>query len=199
MSAAGALERAALVTGGARGIGLAIVEALAERGDRVTIADVDLERATQSAADLESRGHRVAAVALDVTNVEQVHRMLGEVDAETPLTTVVCNAGLGMLGGVLDTSEAEYDRVLAVNLKGVFFTMQAALRLMVPRGTGSVVSISSTSGLHGVEHADGRLRPVEGGRADADDRRPRARPAAPASASTRSRRGRSARISSARC
>ena len=146
MSDAGLRERAALVTGGARGIGLAIVEALAERGDRVTIADVDLDRATQSAAGLEARGHRVAAVALDVTDVEQVHRVLGEVDAETPLTTVVCNAGLGMLGGVLETSEEEYDRVIAVNLKGVFFTMQAALRLMVPRGTGSVVSISSTSG-----------------------------------------------------
>ena len=138
--------RAALVTGGARGIGLAIVEALASRGDRVTIADVDLENARASAADLEQRGRRVSAVALDVTDVEQVHRVLGEVDAEAALTTVVCNAGLAQLGGVLDTSVEQYDRVLAVNLKGVFFTMQAALRLMVPRGTGSVVSISSTSG-----------------------------------------------------
>ena len=138
--------RAALVTGGARGIGLAIVEALAARGDRVTIADVDLENARASAADLEQRGRRVSAVALDVTDVEQVHRVLGEVDAEAALTTVVCNAGLAQLGGVLDTSVEHYDRVLAVNLKGVFFTMQAALRLMVPRGTGSVVSISSTSG-----------------------------------------------------
>ena len=138
--------RAALVTGGARGIGLAIVEALAARGDRVTIADVDLENARASAADLEQRGRRVSAVALDVSDVEQVHRVLGEVDAEAALTTVVCNAGLAQLGGVLDTSVEQYDRVLAVNLKGVFFTMQAALRLMVPRGTGSVVSISSTSG-----------------------------------------------------
>ena len=146
MSGAGAPERAALVTGGARGIGLAIVEALADRGDRVTIADVDLENARASAADLEQRGRRVSAVALDVSDVEQVHRVLGEVDAEAALTTVVCNAGLAQLGGVLDTSVEHYDRVLAVNLKGVFFTMQAALRLMVPRGTGSVVSISSTSG-----------------------------------------------------
>ena len=138
--------RAALVTGGARGIGLAIVEALAARGDRVTIADVDLEGARASASALEERGYPVAAVALDVTDVEQVHRVLGEVDAEAALTTVVCNAGLAQLGGVLDTSVEQYDRVLAVNLKGVFFTMQAALRLMVPRGTGSVVSISSTSG-----------------------------------------------------
>src|SRR6185503_12655788 len=146
MSGQGSHDRAALVTGGARGIGLAIVEALAARGDRVTIADVDLENARASAADLEQRGRRVSAVALDVTDVEQVHRVLGEVDADAALTTVVCNAGLAQLGGVLDTSVEQYDRVLAVNLKGVFFTMQAALRLMVPRGTGSVVSISSTSG-----------------------------------------------------
>jgi NAD(P)-dependent dehydrogenase (short-subunit alcohol dehydrogenase family) len=139
-------ERAALVTGGARGIGLAIVEALGARGDRVTIADVDLDGARASAASLEARGQRVAAVALDVTDVAEVHRVVAEVDAVQPLTTVVCNAGLGMNGGVLDTSPEEYDRVLAVNLKGVFFTMQAALRLMVPRGRGSVVSISSTSG-----------------------------------------------------
>jgi len=146
MSEAGRPERAALVTGGARGIGLAIAEALAERGDRVTIADLDLDHAARSAADLAARGHAVAAVELDVTDVDLVHRVLGEVDTQAALTTVVCNAGLGMLGGVIDTSEAEYDRVLAVNLKGVFFTMQAALRLMVPRGAGSVVSISSTSG-----------------------------------------------------
>ena len=146
MSGEGPPERAALVTGGARGIGLAIVEALAARGDRVTIADVDFDNARASAADLEKRGWRVSAVALDVTDVEHVHRVLGEVDAEAPLTTIVCNAGLGELGGVLDTSVEQYDRILAVNLKGVFFTMQAALRLMVPRGTGSVVSISSTSG-----------------------------------------------------
>jgi len=146
MSGQGSHDRAALVTGGARGIGLAIVEALAARGDRVTIADVDLENARASAADLEQRGRRVSAVALDVSDVEQVHRVLGEVDADAALTTVVCNAGLAQLGGVLDTSVEQYDRVLAVNLKGVFFTMQAALRLMVPRGTGSVVSISSTSG-----------------------------------------------------
>ena len=61
-------------------------------------------------------------------------------------TTVVCNAGLGYLGGVLYQTEEDFERILAVNVKGVFFTMQAALRLMVPRGTGSVVSISSTSG-----------------------------------------------------
>ena len=72
--------------------------------------------------------------------------VLEAADRVSPLTTVVGNAGLGLAGGLLDTGEADYDRVMAVNVKGVFFTMQAALRLMVGRGRGSVVAISSTSG-----------------------------------------------------
>jgi len=138
--------RGALVTGGARGIGYAIAETLAIRGDAVTIADLDAERAHQSCAELQSRGLEARAAALDVTDVAQVARVLEESDRATPLATVVCNAGIGLSNGVLDTSEADFDRVLAVNVKGVFFTMQAALRLMVPRGEGSIVAISSTSG-----------------------------------------------------
>jgi NAD(P)-dependent dehydrogenase (short-subunit alcohol dehydrogenase family) len=137
---------ASLVTGGARGIGLAIAEALALRGDRVTIADVDVGRATESSRILTERGFNVAAVALDVTDVEQVARVVGAVDEQMPLTTVVCNAGVGQSRGLLDVTEEDFDRMMGVNLKGVFFTLQAAVRVMAPRGTGSVVAISSTSG-----------------------------------------------------
>ena len=69
-----------------------------------------------------------------------------QVDGEESLTTVVCNAGIGFITALVDTTEEEYDRLMAVNVKGVFFVMQAALRRMVPRGRGSVVVISSTSG-----------------------------------------------------
>ena len=136
----------ALVTGGARGIGHAIVEALAERGDRVTIADIDLERALEASARLDERGLEVGAIALDVSDAAAIERAFRRVDQSTPLSTVVCNAGIGQSRSLLETSEDDYDRMMAVNLKGVFFTMQAALRLMVPRGRGSVVAISSTSG-----------------------------------------------------
>ena len=135
----------ALVTGAARGIGLAIAEALAVRGDHVTIADVDHAAAQRSSEALRARGLQVTALALDVTAVERVGAALDEADAEVPLTTVVCNAGLGFAGSIVDTHEDEYDRLMAVNVKGVFFVMQAALRLMLPRRAGSIVNVASTS------------------------------------------------------
>jgi NAD(P)-dependent dehydrogenase (short-subunit alcohol dehydrogenase family) len=136
----------ALVTGGARGIGRAIVEALAARGDRVTIADLDGASAEATVAELRARGLDVAARQLDVTDARQVGAVLQAADEETPLETVVCNAGLGFAGAIVDTTEAEYDRVTGVNVKGVFLTLQTALRLMLPRRRGSIVAISSTSG-----------------------------------------------------
>jgi NAD(P)-dependent dehydrogenase (short-subunit alcohol dehydrogenase family) len=134
-----------LVTGGVRGIGLAIAEALAARGDAVTIADVDEPRAEEACAALAERGLDVRAAALDVTDIAAVRHVVAEADRSTPLTTVVCNAGLGFAGSIVDTTPEEFDRVMAVNVRGVFFVMQAALRAMSPRRYGSVVSISSTS------------------------------------------------------
>jgi NAD(P)-dependent dehydrogenase (short-subunit alcohol dehydrogenase family) len=145
MSGAEEARPAALVTGGARGIGLAITEALAARGDVVTIADLQLELAATAAESLVARGLDVRAVGLDVTDVAQVQDVVAEVDRGTPLTTVVCNAGLGFANTIVDTTPEEYDRVMAVNVRGVFFVMQAGLRAMSPRGRGSIVSMSSTS------------------------------------------------------
>jgi NAD(P)-dependent dehydrogenase (short-subunit alcohol dehydrogenase family) len=130
----------ALVTGAARGIGRAIAEALADRGDHVVIADIDAEGAERTAGELGAR-----ALTLDVTDVGGVATALAAADREVPLTTVVCNAGLGYAGSFLDTGEAEYDRLMRVNVKGVFFVLQAALRQMVPRGRGSIVTLASTS------------------------------------------------------
>lgn len=136
----------ALVTGGGRGIGLAIADALATRGDHVVVADIDADRAHGARDALAVRGLQATALQVDVTKASALYEAFARVDRATPLDTVVCNAGIGLAGGVMGTSEEDFDRVMSVNVKGVFFTMQAALRLMAPRVSGSIVAISSTSG-----------------------------------------------------
>jgi 3-oxoacyl-[acyl-carrier protein] reductase len=124
---------AALVTGGARGIGSAIARALADGGHDVVVADVDV-------SGVEGR-----AIELDVTDVDAVRKTIARIDAETPLRTVVSNAGVAFRRPLVEVEPAEYDRLMAVNVRGVFFVMQAALRALVPRGAGSVVNVASTS------------------------------------------------------
>jgi NAD(P)-dependent dehydrogenase (short-subunit alcohol dehydrogenase family) len=136
---------AALVTGGARGIGRAIAEALAGRGDRVTIADVDVARARATCEELRGDGLDVHALALDVTDVGEIAAVVEEADRAMPLTTVVCNAGIGFSCPLVYTREDDYEHVMEVNVKGVFFVVQAALRQMLPRRGGSIVTVSSTS------------------------------------------------------
>jgi NAD(P)-dependent dehydrogenase (short-subunit alcohol dehydrogenase family) len=141
VQATSAEPRGSLVVGGAKGIGRAICAALAERGDEVVVADVDVAAAERCAAEIGGR-----AVALDVTDAAAVREVVGRVDAETLLATVVANAGVAFRKQIFDVEPGEYDRLMAVNVRGVFFVVQAALRVMVPRGTGSVVTLCSTSG-----------------------------------------------------
>jgi len=141
VQATSAEPHGSLVVGGAKGIGRAICAAFAERGDDVVVADVDVAAAESCAAEIGGR-----AVALDVTDAAAVRDVVHRVDAETALATVVANAGIAFRKPIVDVEPGEYDRLMAVNVRGVFFVIQAALRVMVPRGTGSVVTISSTSG-----------------------------------------------------
>jgi NAD(P)-dependent dehydrogenase (short-subunit alcohol dehydrogenase family) len=117
---------------------------LARRGDDVVLADVD-PIAEGSAAALRAEGFAARAIRLDVTDVDDVRRTIAEIDAATPLGTLVNNAGIGFDSPVLDVEPADFDRLMAINVRGLFFGMQAALRAMVPRGAGSVVNVASTS------------------------------------------------------
>jgi NAD(P)-dependent dehydrogenase (short-subunit alcohol dehydrogenase family) len=132
--------RAALVTGGGSGIGRAICSALADAGHDVVVADVDAEAAAAAAA--EAGGE---AVTLDVTDVAAVRRTVQTLDARRPLLTVVANAGVAWRRPLVDVEPEEYDGLMAVNVRGVFFVVQAALRAMSPRGRGSIVTVCSTS------------------------------------------------------
>jgi 3-oxoacyl-[acyl-carrier protein] reductase len=135
----------ALVTGGGRGIGRAIARALAERGDDVIVADIDVDEARTVAAELTAAGVSARAVELDVTDVEAIRNVVAAVDQASPLATVVCNAGVAFRRPIGEVAPDEYDRLMDINVRGVFFVMQAALRAMVPRRVGSIVNVASTS------------------------------------------------------
>jgi NAD(P)-dependent dehydrogenase (short-subunit alcohol dehydrogenase family) len=136
----------AFVTGGARGIGRGIVESLARRGDVVFLADREASLAAQTAAELRAEGLDVRDRALDVADVEATAAAIIAADAEVPLGTFVNNAGVALIRPLLEVTPEDYDRVLGINTRAVYFALQAAARCMVPRGTGSIVNVASTSG-----------------------------------------------------
>ena len=138
--------RGALVVGGAKGIGRAISHALVARGDDVIVADVDAPAAASCVDELRGAGGSARAVELDVTDVARVREVVAAVDAESPLGTVVANAGVAFARPLAAVEPPEYDALMAVNVRGVFFVVQAAVRAMTPRGWGSIVTVCSTSG-----------------------------------------------------
>lgn len=110
------------------------------------VADVDEDAARTTARELSASGGAVEAEALDVTDVEAVRRIFGRWDRQAPLETVVNNAGIAFSQPLTDVEVDRFDRLLAVNVRGVFFATQAAARIMAPRGRGSIVNMASTSG-----------------------------------------------------
>jgi NAD(P)-dependent dehydrogenase (short-subunit alcohol dehydrogenase family) len=141
--------RSALVTGAGRGIGRAIADALAANGARVAYTDVDIETATQSAA--EAPGGRAIALPLDVTDAESVESAVAKtVEEFGKLDILVNNAGVNTLRYRVTIDEfpiEEWDRILAVDLDGVFRVSQSASRVMKRHGSGRIINIAPIAGL----------------------------------------------------
>ncbi len=134
----------AIVTGAARGIGLGIARVLAEAGLCVALADIDGEGAERSAAGLRDEGREAIGQRLDVTDAGAWGRAVAEVVARWGgLDVLVNNAGISPRGTAEATDEALWDRTLAINLKGPWLGIRAALPLLRPR-RGAIVNIGST-------------------------------------------------------
>jgi glucose 1-dehydrogenase len=138
--------KVAIVTGGNSGIGKAIVLALAEQGANVVIDYVADEQATE---ELEQRvialGDKAIGVKADVSKVEDLQRLIDSaVDAFGRLDVMVNNAGIETRTSILDTTEEQYDKVMAINLKSAFFGTQLAARQMIKQGDGGrIINITS--------------------------------------------------------
>jgi 3-oxoacyl-[acyl-carrier protein] reductase len=141
-------ERTALVTGGARGIGLAITERLVADGARVMIADLDGAGAKKVT---ERLGDNVAALVADVSRADHVERIVqGTVERWGRLDIVVNNAGItGRSFPIQDLTDDDWHKVIACDLTSVFFVCRAAIRHMLAAGGGRIINIASIAGKEG--------------------------------------------------
>jgi len=140
--------KAALVTGAARGIGLAFARAYAAEGATVALGDIDLARAETAAAGI---GPAAFAVSLDVTDQASIDAAVATVERRCGgLDVLVNNAALFDLAPIVEITRASYDRVFSVNVAGVLFTLQAAARAMISRGKGGkIINMASQAGRRG--------------------------------------------------
>jgi len=138
----------AVVTGGGRGIGLATAEALAEHGADVVICDVDEAVREQGRAALAAKGVSVEVRRLDITQSADVERLAASLNAEAAVDILVASAGIALPDSPGEaTSDADWLRMMDVNVNGTFWCCRAFGRAMLARGKGAIVTIGSMSGL----------------------------------------------------
>jgi 2-hydroxycyclohexanecarboxyl-CoA dehydrogenase len=144
------MSRVAVVTGAASGMGLAISRRLADEGSRVALLDLDGDAADQAADDLRGTGAQALAAKVDVTDRGAVDEALHRVRSELgPVEIMVTSAGLDEFVPFTDITTAQWERMIAVNLTGVFHCVQAAVPDMLAAGWGRIVMISSSSAQSG--------------------------------------------------
>lgn len=144
-------DKVALVTGAASGIGLATAKAFARSGAAVVLADINAEAARTEARRLSDAGHRAIGIGCDVANLDEVEAMMKEtVVSFGRLDVAFNNAGIqNLLAETADATPEDFDRVISVNLRGVWNCMKAELAQMRAQGNGAIVNCSSLGGLVG--------------------------------------------------
>ena len=145
----GRLEgKTALITGAARGIGLAFAEAYVREGARVAIADINIERAKESAAKL---GDAAIAIDMDVTKQQSIDAGVAEaIEKLGRIDILINNAALFTAAPIVEIDRADYDKVFAVNFTGAVFTLQAVAKHMIERGGGGkIINMASQAGRRG--------------------------------------------------
>jgi 3-oxoacyl-[acyl-carrier protein] reductase len=144
--------KTAFITGAGKGLGKAMALALAAEGVHLglmTRSAADLEQLSQEISQMD-RSLQVASEAVDVSNVtavqnaiESLHQQLGKVDI------LICNAGILKMGSFLETSIADWERIIQTNVLGTFYTIHASLPHLLKQSQGDIITIASTAGLKG--------------------------------------------------
>ena len=143
------LGKTALISGGAGGCGAAAVRLFAAEGAAVGILDRDIPRGEALAAELTAAGHRVAFAAADVSSASDVTTAVAALTAALgPFTTLFNHAGTITIKPFLDTTEEEWDRLFAINVKSMYLITRAVLPQMLAAGGGAIVCTSSISAVY---------------------------------------------------
>jgi NAD(P)-dependent dehydrogenase (short-subunit alcohol dehydrogenase family) len=143
-------KKVALITGSGRGIGRTIAERFAREGATVVVADVNGDLAAATSKEIRANGATAHAISLDVTQPKGVDAAVTGITATFgSLDLLVNNAGIGLTRLLVDTTPEEWDRVVRVNLTGVFLCCRAAARAMIAQGGGRIINIASLSGQRG--------------------------------------------------
>ena len=141
-------DKSALITGSARGIGRSFAEAYVREGATVAIADINIERAEQTAREI---GPAAYAIKLDVTDQASIDAAIAEVERRVGgLDILINNAALFDMAPIVDIPRSSYDRLFAINVGGTLFMLQAAAKSMIARGKGGkIINMASQAGRRG--------------------------------------------------
>src|SRR3954451_10868737 len=155
-------DQVAVITGGASGIGESTAQVLASAGAAVVVGDIDEEGAARTAKQITADGGRAVSVGANTSSQAEVEALVERGISEFGRIDVMSNtAGVGYARPFVDITEADFARVMAMNLKGVLFGCQAALKHMIPQRSGSIINVASTAidtpsatmGLYGMSKA----------------------------------------------
>ncbi len=140
--------KTALITGAARGIGLAFAKAYVAEGARVAVADIDIRRARDAVAGI---GAAAFAVEMDVTDQNSIDQAIGTTAAQFgPIDILINNAAIFSAAPIVEIERADYNRVFDINVAGALFTMQAVAKHMIEHGTkGRIINMASQAGRRG--------------------------------------------------
>ena len=142
-------NKVAIVTGGARGIGKAIVESFVKEGIKVVIADINENKLRKTISELNKDDKKVFPIRTDITKTEDINTMVNyTVNKFGKLDILVNNAGIQIRCPSINFSEQDWDKLMDLNLKATFFCSQAAAKVMVKKGGGSIVNISSGTSIN---------------------------------------------------
>jgi len=160
-------DKAAIVTGGAKGIGYGIAYRLAEAGANVLVADMDEPTAQKTAQELTQKGWKAEAFKVDVSDEEDVRKMITACkDKFGTVDILVNNAGIYPPAPVAEMTEDQFEKVMHVNLRGVFLTTKYTAEIMKLQGGGKIINITSIDALHpsmiGLAHYDASKHGVWG-------------------------------------